>query len=288
MNKMPEKERPCARRSHRHPRSSRSAQRASDRHTAFSGCLTQERGQVGLNVSVELPPRATASGRLAEVAMHDELAARHRAITLRLAGRPTKAICAAVGRSVVWLRKWWGRYLEADPEGLYDLTRANHHVAQRIPPELERAILSVLVRPATAGEEAAPPSLSIFSDEVVRFSGAPATVSAEGLAVLRLLTGEPGPSSARRSRRGSASPTPAPSVSCYHPCAGPAWWTTARATSSPRPGAASPTDDTASDLGPHQPGVYHATPRPRGSLQEPRGRFRLWGGPHWSADSYFS
>jgi transposase InsO family protein len=75
--------------------------------------------------------------------MHDELAARHRAITLRLAGRPVKAICAAVGRSEVWFRKWWGRYLEAGPEGLYDLTRANHHVAQRIPPELERAILSV-------------------------------------------------------------------------------------------------------------------------------------------------
>ena len=75
--------------------------------------------------------------------MHDELAARHRAITLRLAGRPTKAICAAVGRSEVWFRKWWGRYLEVGPEGLYDLTRANHHVAQRIPPELERAILSV-------------------------------------------------------------------------------------------------------------------------------------------------
>jgi putative transposase len=75
--------------------------------------------------------------------MHDELAARQRAITLRLAGRPTKAICAAVGRSAAWFRKWWGRYLEAGPEGLYDLTRANHHVAQRIPPELERAILSV-------------------------------------------------------------------------------------------------------------------------------------------------
>jgi hypothetical protein len=75
--------------------------------------------------------------------MHDELAARHRAITLRLAGRPVKAICAAVGRSEVWFRKWWSRYLEAGPEGLYDLTRANHHVTQRIPPELERAILSV-------------------------------------------------------------------------------------------------------------------------------------------------
>jgi hypothetical protein len=75
--------------------------------------------------------------------MHDELAARHRAITLRLAGRPVRAICAAVGRSEVWFRKWWHRYLEAGPQGLYDLTRANHHVAQRTPPELERAILSV-------------------------------------------------------------------------------------------------------------------------------------------------
>jgi putative transposase len=75
--------------------------------------------------------------------MHDELAARHRAITLRLAGRPVQAICAAVGRSKFWFHKWWGRYLQAGPPGLYDQTRANHHVAQRIPPELERAILSI-------------------------------------------------------------------------------------------------------------------------------------------------
>jgi hypothetical protein len=75
--------------------------------------------------------------------MNDELAARHRAISLRLAGRPVRAICAAVGRSEVWFHKWWGRYLEAGPEGLYDLTRANHHVTQRISPELERTILSI-------------------------------------------------------------------------------------------------------------------------------------------------
>jgi transposase InsO family protein len=75
--------------------------------------------------------------------MNDELAARHRAITLRLAGRTVKAICAAVGRSKVWFHKWWGRYLEAGPPGLYDLTRSNHHIAQRIPPELERTILSI-------------------------------------------------------------------------------------------------------------------------------------------------
>jgi putative transposase len=74
--------------------------------------------------------------------MHDELAARQRAITLRLAGRSIKTICIVVGRSEVWLHKWWTRYLQAGPEGLYDLTRANH-VTQRISPELERTILSI-------------------------------------------------------------------------------------------------------------------------------------------------
>src|SRR5262249_22087173 len=88
------------------------------------------------------PPRATVSGRSAEVAMHDELTARQRAITLRLAGRPVQAICAAVGRSAVWFRKWWGRYLQTGPDGLYDRTRANH-VAQRIPPELKRPTLPI-------------------------------------------------------------------------------------------------------------------------------------------------
>ena len=94
------------------------------------------------SVRLELPPQATAGGRPAEVAMNDELAARHRAITLRLAGRTVKSICAAVGRSQVWFHKWWRRYLESGAEGLYDLTRANHR-AQRIPPELERTILSI-------------------------------------------------------------------------------------------------------------------------------------------------
>jgi transposase InsO family protein len=75
--------------------------------------------------------------------MYDELAARQRAIRLRLAGRPVQHICSTLGRSQAWFHKWWGRYLEAGPDGLYDLTRANHHIAQRISPELERAILSV-------------------------------------------------------------------------------------------------------------------------------------------------
>jgi transposase InsO family protein len=75
--------------------------------------------------------------------VHDELAARQRAISLRLAGRSVKYICAALGRVEAWFYKWWRRYLEDGPNGLYDLTRANHHIAQRIPPELERTILSV-------------------------------------------------------------------------------------------------------------------------------------------------
>jgi putative transposase len=75
--------------------------------------------------------------------MNDELALRPRAISLRLAGRPVKHICSALGRSEPWFHKWWGRYLQAGPEGLYDLTRARRHIAQQIPPELERAILSI-------------------------------------------------------------------------------------------------------------------------------------------------
>jgi putative transposase len=75
--------------------------------------------------------------------MNDDFTARQAAISLRLAGRSVKHICATLGRCEAWFHKWWRRYLEAGPEGLYDLTRANHHVTQRIPPELERAILSV-------------------------------------------------------------------------------------------------------------------------------------------------
>jgi putative transposase len=75
--------------------------------------------------------------------MQDEFTARQRAITLRLSGRPVQDICRALGRSEFWFHKWWRRYLESGAEGLYDLTHATHHVAQRIAPELERAILSI-------------------------------------------------------------------------------------------------------------------------------------------------
>jgi transposase InsO family protein len=74
--------------------------------------------------------------------MKDEFTTRQRAITLRLAGRPVQLICRALGRTEAWFHKWWRRYLEFGADGLYDLTRARH-VTQRIPPELENAILSV-------------------------------------------------------------------------------------------------------------------------------------------------
>src|SRR4029077_17226616 len=51
-------------------------------------------------------------------------------------------ICQALGRTEAWLHKWWHRYLELGAEGLFDLTRARH-VIHRIPPELERTILSI-------------------------------------------------------------------------------------------------------------------------------------------------
>jgi len=74
--------------------------------------------------------------------MNDEFTARQRAIALRLAGRPVLQIFRALGRTAAWFHKWWRRYLDFGAEGLFDLTRARH-IAQRIPPELERAILSV-------------------------------------------------------------------------------------------------------------------------------------------------
>ena len=49
--------------------------------------------------------------------MKDELAARQRAIHLRLAGRAVQSICSALGRGKAWFCKWWGRYLQAGPEG---------------------------------------------------------------------------------------------------------------------------------------------------------------------------
>jgi len=75
--------------------------------------------------------------------MHGELADRQRAIRLRLAGESMESSCRTLKRPKPWLHQWWQRYLALGPEGLYDLTRANHRVVNRTPPRIERAVLSI-------------------------------------------------------------------------------------------------------------------------------------------------
>jgi len=75
--------------------------------------------------------------------MQDELSVRQSAIRLRLAGQSIESICRTLKRSRVWFHKWWRRYLEAGPEGLYDLTRGNRQVVNRTPPDVERAVISI-------------------------------------------------------------------------------------------------------------------------------------------------
>jgi transposase InsO family protein len=78
--------------------------------------------------------------------MRDELSARQAAIRLRLAGEKVEEVCRTLNRSPSWFQKWWRRYLETGPAGLYDLTRANRQVANRTPPHIERAIISIRKR----------------------------------------------------------------------------------------------------------------------------------------------
>ena len=75
--------------------------------------------------------------------MNDEFSDRHRAIQLRLAGQSVQQICHALQRSARWFHKWWLRYLELGPDGLFDLSHAPHHIARQMPPDLERTILTI-------------------------------------------------------------------------------------------------------------------------------------------------
>jgi transposase InsO family protein len=75
--------------------------------------------------------------------MSNELLDRERAIQLRLAGEAVEAICQRLKHSEVWFHKWWRRYLTDGPEGLFDLSRAPRAIVDRIPPQVERAIVSV-------------------------------------------------------------------------------------------------------------------------------------------------
>lgn len=75
--------------------------------------------------------------------MHHELIVRQIAIRLRLSGESIGSICRTLKRSEAWFHKWWHRYLEAGPEGLYDLSRGNHQVVNRTLPHIERAVISI-------------------------------------------------------------------------------------------------------------------------------------------------
>ena len=75
--------------------------------------------------------------------MSNELLDRQLAIQLRLAGEALEAICYRLKRSAVLFHKWWRRYVAEGPEGLYDLSRAPRTVVDRIPPRIERLIVSV-------------------------------------------------------------------------------------------------------------------------------------------------
>lgn len=78
--------------------------------------------------------------------MRDELSARQAAIRLRLAGERIDSICRTLSRSEAWFQKWWRRYMESGPAGLYDMTRANRRVARQTPPHIERAVISIRER----------------------------------------------------------------------------------------------------------------------------------------------
>jgi putative transposase len=78
--------------------------------------------------------------------MRDELSARQAAIRMRLAGEKVEEVCQTLNRSTSWFQKWWRRYMEAGPAGLFALTRANRQVANRTPPHIERAIISIRKR----------------------------------------------------------------------------------------------------------------------------------------------
>lgn len=78
--------------------------------------------------------------------MRDELAARQAAIRMRLAGEKVEDICRTLTRTAPWFHKWWRRYMEAGPPGLYDMTRARRHITNRTPPHIERAVISIRQR----------------------------------------------------------------------------------------------------------------------------------------------
>lgn len=63
-----------------------------------------------------------------------------------MAGEKVEDICQTLHRTPPWFHKWWRRYMESGPAGLYDRTRANRQVANRTSPHIEKAVVSIRKR----------------------------------------------------------------------------------------------------------------------------------------------
>jgi transposase InsO family protein len=64
----------------------------------------------------------------------------------RLQGEKPETIYCDLGRSKSWFFKWWNRYQALGPEGLYDLPRVPHTVANKTDPAIEAAIVGIRER----------------------------------------------------------------------------------------------------------------------------------------------
>jgi hypothetical protein len=145
--------------------------------------------------------------------MQNELSDRQAAIRRRLAGESAQAICQSLHRSEVWFHKWWHRYLEQGPEGLYDLTRANQQVVNRTPPHIERAVISIRRRLAARATPQTRYSLvgaaQIRAElKALGYAPLPALRTIEGIITRAGLSCPP----LRPARRLAQSPYPAPAA----------------------------------------------------------------------------
>ena len=72
-----------------------------------------------------------------------EYARRCKAIDLLRRGDRFSAAAAAVGRSRVWLAKWWGRYRREGRGGLHDRSRTPRRIWRRVPARVVALVLRV-------------------------------------------------------------------------------------------------------------------------------------------------
>ncbi len=66
---------------------------------------------------------------------------RMEAVRRRLWGEQITSIYRNLGKSAPWFYKWWHRYQELGPEGLFDDTRKAHKIANKTDKRIEEAIV---------------------------------------------------------------------------------------------------------------------------------------------------